>query len=196
MDFSSEGGPNVNTLQLTVGTLATSQLSDGGIQSAEDVCLATCPGDTTHVQAGCTGSTPQCNFSLRIEDFTDYTNLDNFLGVIPVPASTTPTVFYVLLEVAEQNASDDRAYTMSFTWDADTSEASGYQDTLNTAPDVSMAVNASYGQQPSGTPAMSGSWPTASSADPATGRWLPTQRACCPGGSRTTTPSTTPTFGI
>jgi hypothetical protein len=74
-----------------------------------------------------------------------------------VPKSSTPTQFFALLEVQEQNASDDRDYTITFTWEPESSnEANNYQDTVALAPTIQMAVNSAYAEQPAGTPAVSG----------------------------------------
>jgi len=123
--FPEAGRPDDH--QITVSLLAADPIS----------CSDHCAGLQSWIDDGCSRAVPQCIQSYRLQD-PEHDGLNNFVGVIPVPAHSGSVSYSVLVEDQGNDGADDRVYTLQLAYlSEDSDDATSTHDTGDKAATVS-----------------------------------------------------------
>lgn len=153
----NDGAANSKRFPAAGGNIDDHQLTFVKVEPDTSTCLNSCPAVDPSLTDGCTRATPQCIFSYRLQDTDTPTGLDNFEGMIPVPAGSGGT-FHILVDDLSNDAADDRAYSLQVEWLAETSdESGGYHDDGASAVAITPPMNGSYAADPGSAGAAQGS---------------------------------------
>ena len=111
-------------------------------------CITNCPGDPQIKADYCGRSISQCARSVRYEN-TMFSNLENFLGVVPVPARPGLARYYINIQPRSLDAANDQLYELKVQILPETpDELSAYRDSPAGAATLGMPWLSTYNPDP------------------------------------------------